>query len=318
MKPGQEFYPLKSLRSNQKYGVLLKKPRNLGKFARIFTPHSNGHLSPVHEGYIARSIARLRSTLSDRHYRPEISPLANTFKDSREFSSRRSTSTPLKDPKDERIEAGERCTSLLGDSAPTSTYSRKDPNDSHNEDCDLQTSSAEGAIVATTSLFLAMPKEVPSKRKSPSKRPGPLALDDTISSLLTSYRLNKFAALIGVSRAARWYNVFWATPKYLGSSAKLTSEFASFVNTRRLPISFIIKRGRSSNCPTQFTVPHVPHESIKLWKLHCGGKSNLGCPTRLIVHDRKAIHISSHGQRTNTAKSLSIVSGVVCFFGRGR
>ena len=27
------------------------------------------------------------------------------------------------DPKDERIEAGEPCTSLLGDSAPTSTYS---------------------------------------------------------------------------------------------------------------------------------------------------------------------------------------------------
>ena len=51
MKLGQEFYPLKSLRSNQKYGVFLKKPRNLGQFARIFTPHSNGHLSPVHEGY---------------------------------------------------------------------------------------------------------------------------------------------------------------------------------------------------------------------------------------------------------------------------
>jgi hypothetical protein len=58
-----------------------------------------------------------------------------SFKDSAEFSSsRRSTDTPLKDPKDERVEAGEACTSLLGDSAPTSTNSRKDPNDSHNED----------------------------------------------------------------------------------------------------------------------------------------------------------------------------------------
>ena len=46
MKLGHEFYPLKSLRSNQKYGVFLKKPQNSGKFAQIFIPYSNGHLSP--------------------------------------------------------------------------------------------------------------------------------------------------------------------------------------------------------------------------------------------------------------------------------
>ena len=107
---------------------------------------------------------------------------SSSFKDSVEFSSsRRSTDTPLKNSKDERIEAREACTSLLS----YSKYSRKDPNDSHNEDCELRTSSAKGAISATTSaLFSAMPREVPSKRKSPSKRPGPLASDDTVSSSL--------------------------------------------------------------------------------------------------------------------------------------
>ena len=48
---GTRIFPLKTLGSNQKYGVSLRKPRNLGQFARIFTPHSNCHLSPVHEGY---------------------------------------------------------------------------------------------------------------------------------------------------------------------------------------------------------------------------------------------------------------------------
>ena len=51
MKLGHEFYPLKSLKCNQKNGVFLKKPQNSGKLARIFIPHANGHLSPVHEGY---------------------------------------------------------------------------------------------------------------------------------------------------------------------------------------------------------------------------------------------------------------------------
>ena len=55
MKPGHEFYPLKSLGSNQKYGVFLKKPQNSGKLARIFIPHSNGHLSSIQEGYNAIS-----------------------------------------------------------------------------------------------------------------------------------------------------------------------------------------------------------------------------------------------------------------------
>ena len=52
MKLGHGFYPLISLKSNQKYGVFLKKPQNSGKFARIFIPHSNGPLSPIHNGYI--------------------------------------------------------------------------------------------------------------------------------------------------------------------------------------------------------------------------------------------------------------------------
>ena len=51
MKLGHEFYPPKSLGSNQKYGAFLQKPQNSGKFARIFILHSNGHLSPIHEGY---------------------------------------------------------------------------------------------------------------------------------------------------------------------------------------------------------------------------------------------------------------------------
>ena len=32
MKLGHEFYPVNSLKRNQKCGVLLKKPQNLGKF----------------------------------------------------------------------------------------------------------------------------------------------------------------------------------------------------------------------------------------------------------------------------------------------
>ena len=51
MKPGHEFYPLKSLKSNQKDGVLLKNPQNSGKFAQIFILHSNSHLSEINEGY---------------------------------------------------------------------------------------------------------------------------------------------------------------------------------------------------------------------------------------------------------------------------
>ena len=51
MKPGHEFYPLNSLKSNQKCGVFLNKPQNSGKFARIRILHSNDRLSPVHEGY---------------------------------------------------------------------------------------------------------------------------------------------------------------------------------------------------------------------------------------------------------------------------
>ena len=59
MKLGHEFYPLKSLISNQKYGVFLKKPENSGRFTRIFIPHSNGHLSPIHEGYTCGTTTEL-------------------------------------------------------------------------------------------------------------------------------------------------------------------------------------------------------------------------------------------------------------------
>ena len=44
---GDAFYHLKSLRSNQKYGVFLRKSRNLGKLSRVLIPHSYGHLSPI-------------------------------------------------------------------------------------------------------------------------------------------------------------------------------------------------------------------------------------------------------------------------------
>ena len=51
MKLGYEFYPLNSLKSNQKCGVLLKKTQNSGNFAGIRILHSNDPLSTVHEGY---------------------------------------------------------------------------------------------------------------------------------------------------------------------------------------------------------------------------------------------------------------------------
>ena len=51
MKLRPEFYPLKSLKSNHKYGLFLENPQSSGKFGRIFIPHSNSHLSPIHEGY---------------------------------------------------------------------------------------------------------------------------------------------------------------------------------------------------------------------------------------------------------------------------
>ena len=52
MKPGEEIGPLKSLGRIQKYGILPQKSQNLGKFTWNSRNHSNGHLTPVHEGYM--------------------------------------------------------------------------------------------------------------------------------------------------------------------------------------------------------------------------------------------------------------------------
>ena len=77
MKVGKESYPLTSLRSNQKYGAFLKIPRNLSPFARIFTPHSNGHLSPIHEGciynvFLAQLLSRKEYYVLRRNIRPDV------------------------------------------------------------------------------------------------------------------------------------------------------------------------------------------------------------------------------------------------------
>ena len=50
MKLGQEFYPLKSLRSNQKYGVFLKKPRNWVNLREYSHPIQTATYPPFTKG----------------------------------------------------------------------------------------------------------------------------------------------------------------------------------------------------------------------------------------------------------------------------
>ena len=52
MNRGMNFTPSNPSKTTKNMALSSKKPQNSGKFARIFAPHSNGHLSPVHEGYM--------------------------------------------------------------------------------------------------------------------------------------------------------------------------------------------------------------------------------------------------------------------------